>query len=60
MYYVSRAVYEQYESTCGMKWEDAIELALIWIEKYPEEEVIIYDDSIEPVWSTTSGITGKL
>lgn len=47
---VSRGtIYETYESTDWIAWKDALWEARRWVEEYPDEEVIIYNEYGEPV-----------
>lgn len=43
------SMYETYESTSWIPWEDALWEARRWVEKYPDEEVIVYDENGTPV-----------
>ena len=57
MFTVTRgSIYETYESTGAMTYEDAVWQAERWHDYYPDEEIIIYDENVEPVKAWGIGV----
>lgn len=44
-----------YESTGAMSFENAVWQAERWRDYYPDEEIIIYDENVEPVKAWRNG-----
>lgn len=56
MFTVTRgSIYEAYESTGVMTYEDAVWQAERWSADYPEQEVVMYDENVEPVKAWRNG-----
>lgn len=57
MYTVTRgSIYETWESTGMLSYEDALWQAERWTADYPEQEVIIYNEEVEPVKAWQNGM----